>query len=121
MTYSLPSPNHQEEEPSHGASKFTRTDPGNDLAEGPWHLWDEQPAFAHQCAGIIFFFVLNVLGPCILLMRRCNSTPASSTEKNCPLQIKGVTLSRLAGGRTAISGKRGGGVSPGWEAEAPTV
>lgn len=70
---------------------------------------------------LFFFFALNVLGPCILLMRRCNSTPASSTEKNRPLQIKEVTLSRLAGGRTMISGKRGGGVSPGWEAEAPTV
>jgi len=46
-----------------------------------------------------------VLGPCPLLRHRCNSTPASSTEKNCPLQIKEVTLSQLAGGRTAVSGK----------------
>lgn len=31
-------------------------------------------------------------------MRLCNSTSASSTEKNCPLKIKEVMLSWLAGG-----------------------
>lgn len=49
VTYSLISPNHQEEKPTYRASKLIWTDTGNYLAEGSWHLWDELPTFVGAC------------------------------------------------------------------------
>lgn len=101
MTSAQPT-EHQEEESNYRASKLIQTDTENYPAEGSWHLWDELPTFANQWVG---FYAFNVLGPRLLLRHCCNSTPASSREKNCLLKITEVMLSWLAGGTTGISGK----------------
>lgn len=56
MTSRLCSQSHPEEEPGHGARKLIQAGPGNQLAEGSGHLWDEPPTFTNQCLLSCFFF-----------------------------------------------------------------
>lgn len=82
MTSRFCSQSHREEEPGHGASKLIQTDPGNYLAEGSGHLWDELPTFTNQCVLSFFFFpCTKCAGSPSLLRSRRNSTTASFRER----------------------------------------
>lgn len=81
MTSRLCSQSHPEEEPGHGARKLIQAGPGNQLAEGSGHLWDEPPTFTNQCLLSCLLFFSPCTGSPSLLRSRRNSTPASSRER----------------------------------------